>query len=165
MGAAAPPPRRAAARRRRIWPAIFGVVVAVVLIAALVAARISVNYYVLTPGDATPVSQFIEVPAADNHPLTGKILLTDVFVTQLNALNYLQYRFFDSDSEVVSGPELLGPTPDESQFLDPGVPPDGPGAVVRHRGGADPPRLHGHLHERRRARSTGSSPAPRPPRR
>ena len=43
------------------------------------------------------------MPAADNHPLTGKILLTDVYVTQLNALNYLQYRFFDSDSEVVSG--------------------------------------------------------------
>ena len=71
----------------------------------------------ITPGDATPVAQFIEVPAADNHPLTGKILLTDVFVTQLNALNYLQYRFFDSDSEVVSGPELLGPTPNESQYL------------------------------------------------
>ena len=71
----------------------------------------------LTPGDATPVAQFIEVPAADNHPLTGKILLTDVFVTQLNALNYLQYRYFDSDSEVVSGSELLGPTPDENQYL------------------------------------------------
>ena len=41
----------------------------------------------ITPGDATPVAQYIEVPAADNHPLTGKILLTDVFVTQLNALN------------------------------------------------------------------------------
>ena len=57
------------------------------------------------------------MPAADNHPLTGKILLTDVFVTQLNALNYLQYRFFDSNSEVVSGPELLGPTPNEGQYL------------------------------------------------
>ena len=92
----------------------------VVLAAVLIAARISVNYYVITPGDASPVSQYIEVPAADNHPLTGKILLTDVFVTQLNALNYLQYRYFDSDSEVISGPELLGPTPNESQFLDQG---------------------------------------------
>ena len=57
------------------------------------------------------------MPAADNHPLTGKILLTDVYVTQLNALNYLQYRFFDSDSEVISGAELLGPTTDENQYL------------------------------------------------
>ena len=92
----------------------------IVIVAALVAARTSVNYYVLTPGDATPVAQYIHVPAADNHPLTGKILLTDVYVTQLNALNYLQYRFFDSDSQVISGQELLGPTTDENQFLDQG---------------------------------------------
>jgi PDZ domain-containing protein len=89
-------------------------------VSALIAGRVSVDYYVITPGDATPVAQYIEVPAADNHPLTGKILLTDVFVTQLNALNYLQYRFFDSNSEVISGPDLLGPTPDEGQFLDQG---------------------------------------------
>ncbi len=116
-GAWAPPPPPAGRGRRRIWPAIFGVAVAAALVAALVAAHVSINYYVLTPGDATPVAQFIEVPAADNHPLTGKILLTDVYLTQLNALNYLQYRFFDSDSEVVSGQQLLGPTPDESQYL------------------------------------------------
>ena len=103
--------------RRRRWPVVFAVVVVILVVATLIAGRISINYYVLTPGDATPVAQFIDVPAADNHPLTGKILLTDVFVTQLNALNYLQYRFFDSDSEVVSGPELLGPTPNESQYL------------------------------------------------
>ena len=34
----------------------------IVLVAAIVAARISVNYYVITPGDATPVAQYIEVP-------------------------------------------------------------------------------------------------------
>ena len=52
--------------------------------------------------------------------MTGKILLTDVFVNQLNALNYLQYKYFDSDSEVVSGSDLLGPAPDQDQFLDQG---------------------------------------------
>ena len=57
------------------------------VVAALIAGRISVNYYVITPGDATPVARYIEVPAVDNHPLTGKILLTDVFVTQLNAFS------------------------------------------------------------------------------
>jgi PDZ domain-containing protein len=124
LGAAAswppPPPPTGPRRRRRIWLTILAAVVAVILIGSFVAARISVNYYVLTPGDATPVSQFIEVPAADNHPLTGKILLTDVFVNQLNALNYLKYRYLDSDSEVLSGSDLLGPTADESQFLDQG---------------------------------------------
>ncbi len=111
-----PAPFAPAGRRRR-WPVVFLGVVVVLVVATLVAARISVNYFVLTPGDATPVAQYIEVPAADDHPLTGKVLLTDVFVTQLNALNYLQYQFFDSDSEVVSGTSLLGPTPNESQYL------------------------------------------------
>ncbi len=96
---------------------ILVVVVVVVLAGSWIASRVSVNYYVLTPGDATPVSQYIEVPPADNHPLTGKILLTDVYLTQLNALNYLKYKYLDSNSEVVSGPDLFGPTPDESQFL------------------------------------------------
>ena len=95
-------------------------VVAVVLIGGWIAARVSVNYYVITPGDASSVARYIEVPPADNHPLTGRILLTDVFVTQLNALDYLQYRYLDSNSEVVSGPDLLGPTPDQGQFLDQG---------------------------------------------
>ena len=112
-GVGAPPQDHA----RRRWPIVLVALAVLVVIAGFVAARISVNYYVLTPGDATPVSQYIEVPAADNHPLTGKILLTDVFLTQLNALSYLRYRYFDSNSEVVSGPELLGPTPDENQFL------------------------------------------------
>ena len=121
-GAWAPPLAPAGVRRRRrrrIWP-YFLALLALIVIAAFIAARISVNYYVLTPGDATPVAPYIEVPPSDNHPLTGKILLTDVFVTQLNALNYLQYKYFDSDSEVVPGPELLGPAPDQDQFLDQG---------------------------------------------
>ncbi len=106
-------------RRRRIWP-FFLAFLALLVVAAFVAARISVNYYVITPGDATPVAQYIEVPATANHPLTGKILLTDVFVSQLNALNYLQYKYFDSNSQVISAPDLLGPTPDENQFLNQG---------------------------------------------
>ena len=84
-----PSPRRT---RRRRWPYVVAALVLGVALAALIASRISVNWYALTPGNATPVSQFIEVPPSDNHPLTGKILLTDVFVTQLNALNYFLYQ-------------------------------------------------------------------------
>ena len=113
------PPPPVVVRRRR-WPIVFGIVAAVIFAAVLILNRISVNYYVITPGDASPVAQYIEVPAADNHPLTGKILLTDVFVTQLNAFSWLQYTYFDSDSEVISGPELLGPTVNQGQFLDQG---------------------------------------------
>jgi Lon-like protease len=119
IGAGPLPPTPVVARRRK-WPAVLGIALALLLAAALIAGRISVNYYVITPGDATPVAQYIEVPAVDSHPLTGKILLTDVFVTQLNALSWLQYTYFDSNSEVISGPELLGPSVSENQYLDQG---------------------------------------------
>ena len=112
-----PPPPVVPTRRRRLWPGVLAVLVVIILGTGFIAARTSINYFVITPGEASPVSQYIQVPAADSHPLTGQILLTDVFLTQLNALNYLQYRFFDSDSEVISGPDLLGPSPNESQFL------------------------------------------------
>jgi PDZ domain-containing protein len=108
---------RVAGRR---WPVVLVVVVAVVIAAGWIANQVPVNYYVITPGDANPVSQYIAVPPTLNHPLTGKILLTDVFVTKLNALNYLQYRYLESNNEVVSGPQLFGPTPNESQYLDQG---------------------------------------------
>ncbi len=115
-----PAPAGGRSRRASLWLSIVAVALALVVVAGLVASRVSVNYYVLTPGDATPVSKYIEVPSSDNHPVTGTILLTDVFVTSLNALSYLRYKFLDSNNEIVPGPELLGPTPNENQYLDQG---------------------------------------------
>ena len=117
-GWSVPPPGRT--RRRRRWPYVLGAFVVLVVLAAIIAAQVTINYYVITPGDATPVAQYIEVPQADDHPITGNILLTDVFVSQLNALSYLQYRFFDSDSEIYSSEDLLGPSTSNSEFIDQG---------------------------------------------
>jgi Lon-like protease len=75
---------------------------------------------VITPGDASPVGQYIEVPQADIHAISGNILLTDVFVSQLNALAYLRYRFLDSNNEIVPSEELLGPSTSNSEFVDQG---------------------------------------------
>ncbi|HWF15848.1 MAG TPA: S16 family serine protease [Acidimicrobiales bacterium] len=117
-GGPTPPP--GGARRGRRWPWVLVGLVALVLLAGLVASHQSVDYYVVTPGNATPVSQYIEVPSADNHPITGNILLTDVFVTKLNALSYLQYRFFDSNDEIYSTQDLLGPSTSQAEFTDQG---------------------------------------------
>ncbi len=103
-------------RGRVIALVVLASLITVVLVAGVVAQRVSLNQYVITPGDATPVAQFIAVPAADNHPLTGRILLTDVYVTQLNALSYLFYRYVDSNNEIISGTDLLGSTPDQTQL-------------------------------------------------
>lgn len=115
---AVPPP--GSARRRRRWPYVLGGIVVLLIVAGVVAAQISIPYYVITPGEATPVGQFIEVPKADNHAISGNILLTDVFVSQLNALGYLQYRFLDSNNEIYSSQDLLGPSTSSSEFVDQG---------------------------------------------
>ena len=120
VGETGPIPASTPAARPRRWPAVLAVVVVIVLVAGFVAARVNVDYYVITPGNATPVSQYIEVPPHLDHPLTGKILLTDVFVSQLNALSYLRYRFFDSNSEIYPGSQLFEGAPTEGQYLNQG---------------------------------------------
>jgi PDZ domain-containing protein len=114
------PPPGSSRRARRRWPYVVVGFVFLVVLAGVIAAQIGINYYVITPGNATPVAQYIDVPAADNHPLTGKILLTDVFVTQLDALNYLYYRYINSNNEIYSSQDLLGPSTNQSQFVDQG---------------------------------------------
>ena len=105
--------------------------IVLVILAAIIAAQITIHYYVITPGDASPVGQYIEVPQADNHPISGNILLTDVFVSQLNALGYLQYRYLDSNNEIYSSQDLLGPSTSSSEFARPGLPGNGTGPVLR----------------------------------
>jgi PDZ domain-containing protein len=99
---------------------VLGGLVALVVLAGIIAAQITIPYYVITPGDASPVGQYIEVPQADNHPISGNILLTDVFVSHLNALGYLQYHFLDPNNEIYSSQELLGPSTSSNQFVDQG---------------------------------------------
>jgi Lon-like protease len=103
--------------RRRRWPYALLAVVCLLSVVWWGLGFWSVNYYVITPGDASPVAPLITVPAALDHPLTGKILLTDVFVSPLTARSYIQYRYFSSDSQVVSTGALLGPSTPEDQFV------------------------------------------------
>jgi PDZ domain-containing protein len=123
-GAIPPPPGRAGhARPRRGFRAFVVAFVVVVVVLAVVWWGLglwTVNYYAITPGDATPVASFITVPAALDHRLSGKILLTDVYVTQLTAQSYIQQRYFSSDSQVVSSGDLIGTTTPADQFVDQG---------------------------------------------
>ena len=106
--------------RRRRWHTVLLAVLVVILAAVVILGRWSVGYYALTPGDATPVASFITVPSNLDHPLSGSILLTDVFETQLNALTYLQERYFSSVAQVYSAAELIGPSTPEDQYIDQG---------------------------------------------
>jgi PDZ domain-containing protein len=86
MPAEPPPPPR---RRRRRWPWATFIAVAVII---AVASRINLNYYAVQPGTATPVQQFITVPADKGHPVKHSVLLTDVQIAQVSSLSYLYYK-------------------------------------------------------------------------
>ncbi len=83
-------------------------VLVVVLAAVVVAGRIQLNYYALTPGVAQSVDPLIRVPPSQRHPVHGQVLLTDVYVTQLTLLTYLP-NLWDANADVVPAAELLGP--------------------------------------------------------
>jgi PDZ domain-containing protein len=93
------------------------VFILIIGVAGFILDHWNVNEYGITPGDATPVGQFIHVPAHLNHKVTGNILLTDVYLTQLNALTYLQERYLSSDAEVISSGDLLGPSTPANEYL------------------------------------------------
>ena len=84
--------------------ALIAVVVIVVALAA--ASRITLNYYVLSPGDAQPVGPLIKVPAGRAHRSHGSVLLTDVFLAQVTALSYIP-DLLSGDDQVVSADELV----------------------------------------------------------
>ncbi len=102
--------------RRRRWPLVLTLIAVLLVATVVVLSRWNVNYYALSPGDASPVTSFITVPSDLDHPLTGNILLTDVLVKPLTALTYLQERYLSSDSQVIPAEELLGPTTPPDQL-------------------------------------------------
>jgi Lon-like protease len=117
------PPDRgpvAPARPRRRWPTRLVVVVVVLALVWWGLGAWSVNYYAITPGNATPVAPFITVPPHLDHPLTGKILLTDVYVTPLTAQSYLWQRFVASNSDVVPNDAVLDPSTQADQYTNQG---------------------------------------------
>jgi Lon-like protease len=110
----------APARRPKRWPTRLVVAVVVLAVVWWGLGLWTVNFYAITPGNATPVAPFITVPPDLGHPLTGKILLTDVYVTPLTAQSYLWQRFVASDSDVVSSDAILDPSTQADQFTDQG---------------------------------------------
>lgn len=116
---AMPPPPLPAGRGRRLagtgrlarmkmrWKILIGVL-AVLIVAAAVTARISVPYYAITPGNSINVSQFIQLPADKVHQHPGSVYMTDVLLTPLTAIEYPYFRFFDSQAQIVANSDILG---------------------------------------------------------
>jgi PDZ domain-containing protein len=94
-------------------------VLAVLLVAVFVSALIPLPYYAYTPGDALNVSGLVSVPAANAHQHRGSILLTDVQIVPLRAVDWLFYRL-NSDDQIYPKGEVSG-TLTNSQYNEQGV--------------------------------------------
>ncbi|HEY5092805.1 MAG TPA: PDZ domain-containing protein [Acidimicrobiales bacterium] len=89
----------------------------VVLLAIIALHSWNLNEYALTPGDATPVAPLVKVEGVATAKHQGKIMLTDVYLTSLNAWQWLTLHF-SSHVQFVGANELV----------EPGVPTDELGA-------------------------------------
>jgi Lon-like protease len=96
-------PRRSS---HRAAPVALVLVLAFVLF-ALVSRFVTLNEFVLSPGQAQAVGPLITVPHGSGHT-KGHILLTDVFLSQVTLLQYLPDRL-NGDDQLVPGDELVEP--------------------------------------------------------
>jgi len=108
MTEARPAPVGSRRRPRRTRALIIALVV--VGIAAAAASRVTLNYYVLSPGQAQPVDPLIKVPPDRAHRVRGPVLLTDVYVAPVTLLGYLP-DLLSPNNEIVSSDQLTGGVP------------------------------------------------------
>ena len=101
--------------RRQRWPVVLVLVAAGLVLLVVVASRIELPYYAITPGDASAVDPRVHVPADLAHPVRGKVLLTDVLLSRVSLLDYLPYRL-SSDTAVVPAAQVLGPATPPDQL-------------------------------------------------
>lgn len=86
-----------------------------VLAAMVVASRVTVPYYGLSPGSIREGQEEIEVVGAAVEDTDGTLFYTTVSVRQVNALEFVTSRF-DGDVELVHEDEILGDRdPDENR--------------------------------------------------
>lgn len=96
-------------RRRRPWAIVVAVVSAIVCVAAIAAAFVRLPYRIIAPGQATPVSDVVEVRGTKTYSHPGSLLFLTVSVSNRdpNVYRYLT-ALLDPDSEIVDREEILG---------------------------------------------------------
>jgi len=91
--------------------AAFGVAVA----AVFVLNHWNLNEYAITPGNATPVAPLIKVEGLTTQVKHDDIMLTDVYLQQLSAWEYVTMHF-QRHVQFVSGADLLEPGVSSSEL-------------------------------------------------
>lgn len=103
----APEPEHRPGRGR--WLFLLAVVIAIV---GIVGARITVPYVIFSPGDATPIDDYLRISGARTYEHAGGFLLLTVRVSngRPNVWRFVQASL-DDDSKVIGEDQYLGRTP------------------------------------------------------
>ncbi len=83
-------------------------VIAVLVLAAAIASSITIPYYAITPGTAQSVERMIGVPKSAGHSHKGQVLLVDVQLTPMRAIEWPWFAL-DSNAQIIGSSALLGP--------------------------------------------------------
>jgi len=105
--------------RRPPLKRVLGLSVAAVAVAVAVAAFVPVSYEAITPGTGVEISTLVRVPRSLRHHHRGAVVLTDVELIPLHALEYLYFRLQGGD-QVVPTNSLTGPA-SSAQYDEEGV--------------------------------------------
>ena len=80
------------------------------VLAVVVSSFISLGEYAIVPGNAQNVGPLIGVPRPLAHAHRGAVLLTDVDLVQVRAVDWLYYRYLDAASQIEPTGALTGQT-------------------------------------------------------
>lgn len=94
--------------RQRRW-ARWGVPAVVSTLLVLGAAQLNLPYYALAPGEARQVNDLIRVPKDRAFPPDGRVLLSTVSLSQVNALQAVR-GWLDREIDVLPEDKVLGTT-------------------------------------------------------
>jgi len=98
------------ARRAPRWLVVLALVVVLVVVLVAVASRVTLGEYALVPGQAQPVTRLIAISQGGGARIRGQLLLTDVGVEQVTALDWLPDEL-SSTTQLVPARALTGGLP------------------------------------------------------
>ncbi len=90
------------------------ILVAILVIGAL-GLRFQFNEYAISPGNAENVAPLISIEGHPKPTVHGQILLTDVFLTQINWLTWIQMKF-TKDVQIIPADALVAPGVPDSEL-------------------------------------------------
>lgn len=93
---------------RRRW-LLWGIPAALALLLIVGAVQLTLPYYALAPGSARQVNDLIRVPEDRSFPPRGRVLLSTVSLSQVNALEAF-LGWLDPDTDVLPEDQVLGTT-------------------------------------------------------